>query len=125
MCKLADHHDGEDDSRLDDERRQVSQGVSAPQQPSQPRKLCPFHELKEMVHDGKIFMVEQCTNLYFDRVEVISDLVESFQTYSALITNQPELAGEYSMKQVEQATYYEKISKKHRCSSTNGSSTSH
>ena len=62
-----------------------------------------------MVHDGKTFTVEQCTSFYFDRVDGICDLVESFQTCSALITNQPELTGEYSRKQVEQATYYEKV----------------
>ena len=39
VCKLEDHQNGQDDSRVDDKRRQVSQGVSAPQQPSQPRKL--------------------------------------------------------------------------------------
>ena len=71
--------------------------------------LKPFHELREMVHDGKIFMVEQCTNLYYDRVEVISNLVESFQMYSALITIQPELTGKHLAKQVEMASYYENI----------------
>ena len=35
FCRLVDHHDGEDDSRLDDERKQVTNGVSVPQQPSQ------------------------------------------------------------------------------------------
>lgn len=62
-----------------------------------------------MIHEGKVFNPEQCTNLYFGCVEVINDLVESFQAYSTLIMNQPELAGEYSSKQREQASYYKKV----------------
>ena len=52
-----------------------------------------------MVHDGKIFMAEQHTKLYFSHVEIITELVESLQVYSNLIINQPELAGEYTLTQ--------------------------
>ena len=62
-----------------------------------------------MVHDGQVFSMDQCTNLYFHCVEVINDLVESFQMYSTHINNHPESAAEYRAKQTEQALYYEKI----------------
>ena len=39
VCRIADHHNGGDDSRLDNERRQMTQNIPAPQQPSQPRTL--------------------------------------------------------------------------------------
>ena len=109
VCKIADQHDGIDDSRLDDKRRQASQDAPAPQKPSQTKELCSFDELKNLVHDGKIFSTDQHTNLYFSCVEVICDLVESFQAYSNLIRNQPELPGEYTSKQAEQASYYKGI----------------
>ena len=73
-----------------------------------PRNYTAFDELKNLVHDGKIFSTDQCTNLYFSCVEVICNLAESFQVYSNLIRNQPELAGEYTSKQAEQASYYMK-----------------
>ena len=62
-----------------------------------------------MVHDGQVFIMEQCTNLYFDHVEVINGLVESFQMYSMHINNHPESAVEYRSKQTEQASYYGEI----------------
>ena len=62
-----------------------------------------------MVHDGHVFSMEQCTNLYFHCVEVINDLVESFQMYTTHMYYHPESAAEYRPKQVEQASYYEKI----------------
>ena len=68
----------EDDSRVDDDRRQTTQDALAPQQPSQPRRLQPFHELRDMVHDGQVFSMGQCTNLYFHCIKVVNDLVESF-----------------------------------------------
>ena len=68
-----------EDSRLDDERRQMTQSALAPPQSAQPRSQWPFHELKDMVHNGQVFSMEQCTNLYFFHVEVINDLGESFQ----------------------------------------------
>ena len=58
-----------------------------------------------MVHDGQVFSMEQHTNLYFDHMEVINDLAESFQMYSTQIINQPE----YKAKQAEQVSYYERI----------------
>ena len=109
VCKITVQWDGVDDSRLDDERRQASQDASAPQKPSQTKELCSFNELKYLVHDGKIFSTDQCTNLCFSHVEVICDLVKSFQAFSNLIRNQPELAGEYTSKQTEQASYYKGI----------------
>ena len=49
-----------------------------------------------MTHDGQVFSMEQHTNLYFHHVEVINDLVESFQMYAthmypldALVTDSP------------------------------------
>ena len=42
-------------------------------------------------------------------VEVINDLVESFQMYSTQILNHPESAAEFRSRQSEQASYYEKI----------------
>ena len=62
-----------------------------------------------MVHDGQVFSTEQCTNLYFLCIEVINDLVESFQMYATHIYDHPELSAEYRSKQTEQASYYEKI----------------
>ena len=62
-----------------------------------------------MVHDGQVFSTEQCTNLYFHHIEVINDLVESFQMYSTHIINHPLSAAEYRAKQSEQASYYEKV----------------
>ena len=62
-----------------------------------------------MVHDGQIFSTEQCTDLYFKHVEVINDLVESFQMYSTHILNHPEATANYRSKQSEQASYYEKV----------------
>ena len=108
VCKIMDHCKGEDDPRLNDDRRQVTQCAPSPQQPSQPKELCSFDELRELVHDSKVFMIEQHTKLYFSPVEIINDLVESY-AYSNLMTNQPDLVGEYAIKRAEQASYYEQI----------------
>ena len=94
---------------MDDDRRQVPQEVPTLQESTQPRQLRPFHELKYMVHEGKVFSMEQCTNLYFHHVEVINNLVESFQMYSTHILSHPLSAPEYRAKQSDQASYYEKI----------------
>ena len=103
---------GEDDSRLDEERRQVPQEEApAPPQSAQPRPLRPFHELRDMTHEGQVFSMEQHTNLYFHHVEVINDLIESFQMYSMQILNQLESAAEIRSRQSEQAAYYENIIK--------------
>ena len=55
---------------------------SCPLQSAQPRSLRPFHELRDMVHDGQVFSMEQHTYLYFHCIKVINDLVESFQMYA-------------------------------------------
>ena len=39
VCRVADHHNNVNDSRLDDERRQMTQNIRAHQQLSQPRTL--------------------------------------------------------------------------------------
>ena len=109
VCRIADHHNGDDDTRLDDEKRQMTQNIPAPQQPPQLRTLWPFHELIDMVHDGQVFSTEQYTDLYFKHVEVINDLVESFQMYSTHILNHPETTADYRSKQSEQASYYERV----------------
>ena len=62
-----------------------------------------------MVHNGQIFSTEQHTDLYFKCIEVINDLVESFQMYSTHILNYLEATADYRSKQSEQASYYEKI----------------
>ena len=62
-----------------------------------------------MVHDGKVFSMEQCTNLYFDPVKVINDLAESFQMYCTQTLNKPLSVPEYRTKRGEQASYYERI----------------
>ena len=112
VCRIADHHNGEDDSRLDEERRQVPQEEApALPQSAQPRPLRPFHELRDMTHEGEVFSMEQHTNLYFHHIEVINDLIESFQMYSTQILNQPESAAEIRSRQSEQAAYYENIIK--------------
>ena len=111
VCRIADHCNNVDDSRLDDNRRHVPQEVPTLQKSAQPRQLRPFHELKDMVHDSQVFSMEYCTNLYFYRIEVINNLVESFQMYSTHILNNPLSAPEYRTKQSEQASYYEKIIK--------------
>ena len=59
----------------------------------------------------QVFSMEQCTNLYFHHIEVINDLVESFQMYSMQILNQLESAAEIRSRQSEQAAYYESIIK--------------
>ena len=64
-----------------------------------------------MTHEGHIFTIDQCTNLCFDHVEVINDLIESFQMYSMQILNQLESAAEIRSRQSEQALYYENIIK--------------
>ena len=64
VCRIADHHNNEDDSRLDNEMRQVPQEVPALQKSAQPRQLRPFHELRDMVHDRQVYSMEQCTNVY-------------------------------------------------------------
>ena len=109
VCRIADCHTNRDDSRVDDNRRQVPQEVPALQELTPHRQLRPFHEFKDMVHDGQVFSMEQCTNLYFDHFEVINDLVELFQMYSTHILNNPLSAPKYRAKQSEQASYYEKI----------------
>ena len=109
VCRIADCHNNIDDSRLDDDRRHVPQEVPALQESVQHRQLRPFHELKDMVHDGQVFSMEQCTNLYFDHTEVINNLVESFQMYYKHILNNPLSAPKYRTKQSEQASYYKKI----------------
>ena len=77
VCRDADHHNGKEDSRLDEERRQAPQKEApAPQQSVQPRPLRPFLELKDMAQEGQVFSMEQCTNLYFHHIEVINDLIE-------------------------------------------------
>ena len=50
VCRIADCHNV-DNSRLDDNRRQVPQEVPALQESAQHRQLRPFHELQDMVHD--------------------------------------------------------------------------
>ena len=85
------------------------QSAPVPVQSAQPRSLWPFHDLKNMVHNGQVFSMEQCTNLYFLCIEVINDLVESFQMYSTHLINHPQSAAEYRLKQAKQASYYEKI----------------
>ena len=101
VCRIADHHNGKDDSRLDDDRKKKTPNSPAPLQSAQPRSLRPFHELIDMVYDGEVFSMKQHTNLYFHLVQVINDLVESFQMYATHRKN----------KQAEQALYYEKIIK--------------
>ena len=89
VCRIADHHNGENDSRLNEKRRQVPQEEApAPLQSAQQRPLRPFHELRHMTHEKQVFSMEKCTNLYFHCVEVINDLIESFQMYSMQILNQ-------------------------------------
>ena len=109
VCRVVDHHNSENDSRLDDERRQMTQNIPAHQQMSQTGTLWPFHELRDMVHGGQLLSTEQCTDLYFKHVDVINDLVESFQMYSTHILNHPEATADYRSKQSEQASYYERI----------------
>ena len=87
----------------------MTQDIPAPKQPSQLRTLLTFHELRDMVHNGQVFSTEQCTNLYFSCIEVINDLVESFQMYSTHIHNHLESAANYRSKQSEQVLYYEKV----------------
>ena len=36
VCKITAHHEGQDNSRLDEDRRQVTQSTPSPQQPSKP-----------------------------------------------------------------------------------------
>ena len=87
----------------------MSQSAPAPVQSAQPRSLQPFHDLEDMVHNGQVLSMEQCTNLYFLHIEVINDLVESFQMYSKHIINHPQSAAEYRSRESEQASYYEKV----------------
>ena len=47
----------------------------------------------------------QCTNLYFHSIEVINDLVKSFQMYATHMYYHPELVAEYMSKQTEQACH--------------------
>ena len=109
VCRIADHHNGDDDLRLDDDRRQTTPNTPAPLQSDQTRSLRPFHELRNMVHNGHVFSIEQHTNLYFYHIEVINDLVESFHMYATHIYYHPDSTAEYRPKQVEQTSYYEKI----------------
>ena len=113
VCRIVDRHNSEDDSRLDEERRQVPQEEApAPPQSAQLRPLRPFHELRDMTHEGQVFSMEQCTNLNFITfIEVLKDLIESFQMYSMQILNQPESAAEIRSRQSEQAAYYGNIIK--------------
>ena len=62
-----------------------------------------------MTHDGQVFSVEQCTNLYFHHVEVINDLVESFQMYANHMNYHLNSTAEYKTKQSDQTAYYKKI----------------
>ena len=62
-----------------------------------------------MTHDGQVFSMEQCTNLYFHHVKVINDLVESFQMYANHMYYHPDSTAEYKTKQSHQAAYYEEI----------------
>ena len=53
-------NNGKNDSRLDEERMQVPQEEApAPPQSDQPRPQRPFHELRDMIHEGKVFSIEQ------------------------------------------------------------------
>ena len=45
VCRIADHHSGEDDSRLNDDRRWVNPNPPSQLQSAQPRPLRPFNEL--------------------------------------------------------------------------------
>ena len=58
--------------------------------PAQPRPFRPFHKLIDMVHD--VFSMEQHTNLYFHCVELINDLVGSFQMYATYMYYHPDSA---------------------------------
>ena len=62
-----------------------------------------------MTHDGQVFSVKQHTNLYFHYVEVINDLVESFQMYATHMYYHPDSTAEYKPKQSDQASYYERV----------------
>ena len=87
----------------------MTQSAPAPVCSAQPRSLQPFHDLRDMVYNWQVFSMEQLTNLYFPHIEVINDLVESYQMYSTHIINHPQSAAEYRSKQAEQASYYEKV----------------
>ena len=95
VCRIAHHHNSEDDSRLNEKRRQVPQEEApAPPQSAQLRPLRSFHELRDMTHEGQVFSIE-----------VINDLIESFQMYSMQILNQPESAAEIRSRQSEQTAF--------------------
>ena len=64
-----------------------------------------------MTHEGQVFTKGQCTALYLHHVEVINDLIESFQMYFRQILNQLESETEIRSRQSEQAAYYENIIK--------------
>ena len=65
VCGIADHHNGENDFRLDEERRQVPQEEApALPQSAQPRTLRPFLELRYMTHEGQVFSMRQHTNIF-------------------------------------------------------------
>ena len=104
VCRITDHHNNVDDSKMDDKRGQVPQEVPALQESAQHRQLQPFHKLKDMVHDGQVFSIEWHTNLYFDHVEVINDLAEFYQMYGTQILNNPLSTPEYRTKQAEHHT---------------------
>ena len=72
-------------------------------------ELCTFNELEELIHEGKVYTTEQHSKLYFSHVEIINDLVESYQAYWNLMASQPNLEGECAVKRAEQASYYDKI----------------
>ena len=65
-----------------------------------------------MTHEGQVFSMEQCTNLYFHCIEVINDLIESLQMYSMQTLNQLQSQQLKSdLDSQNQAAYYENIIK--------------
>ena len=109
VWRIVDHHNCKTYLRLDDDRRQTSPNSPALLQSAQPRLLRTFQKLRDMVHDKHAFIIEHHTNLYFHHIEVINDLVQSFQMYTAHMNYHPYSAAEYIVKQAEQASYYEGI----------------
>ena len=95
VCRIADHHNGRGwflGWMMTGDGSALNAAFLSYSQPTPDLAETIPHELWDMVQDGHVFSMEQHTNLYFHHVEVINDLVESFQMYATYMYYHPDSA---------------------------------
>lgn len=109
MCKLADFLQGLDDFRLVEGRRIVPQENNFIQYPTMPKVFKKFENLRNLRHNGQVFSVTQRSQLYMDRVDVIIEMIDTFQVFSRRINFNPEMENEYAVHRLDYTLNYNEI----------------